>query len=141
MPIRQYILYNKAIENDFENSSNYLIKKAFVLENWKKSDLIEIINVYQNAINKDPQIDDFYKDKLGLLYVNNSNDSNGYKDKALSLYKVYKNNNPKNELWTQRINELTGNNSNNLDVSQNAWFDDKDDITKALNYANTCLKK
>ena len=133
-------LYNRAIEYDPDNCGYYLIKKAFVLENWKKTEIWEIISAYENAFNKDPKIDDYYKDKLGLLYYNNNNDSNGYKEKALSLYLKFQKNDPKNELWNERVNQLTKNVSRSSDNFEKSWNENKKDVTLALNYVNVCLK-
>ncbi|MFH0734444.1 MAG: tetratricopeptide repeat protein [bacterium] len=133
-------LYDRAIEYDSDNCSYYFIKKAFVLENWKKAEISEIISAYENAVNKDAKIDDYYKDKLGLLYNNNNNDSNGYKDKALSLYLKFQKNDPKNELWNDRVSQLTKNGSRGFENSEKSWNDNKKDVTTALNYANVCLK-
>jgi tetratricopeptide (TPR) repeat protein len=133
-------LYDKAIFYGEKEPSYFLGRKAYVMEMWKNLPAEDVIAVYENAIATDPKIDNFYKDRLGMLYAKNDNDTNGYKLKALDLYSKLSEDDPTNDVWLQRIDALASNPDELIDVRKKAWELDKENLSKAYSYAETCYK-
>lgn len=133
-------LYDKAVFYGEKEESYFLGRKAYVMEMWKNLPAADVIAAYENAIAKDPKIDSFYKDRLGLLYAKNDDETNGYKLKALDLYSKLSEEDPNNEIWLQRIDGLASNPDELIDVRRKAWELDKENLSKAYSYAETCYK-
>lgn len=133
-------LYEKAIFYGEKEVGYFLGKKAYVMESWKSFPPEEVIAAYEYAISKDPKINNFYKDRLGLLYAKYDNETNGYKLKALDLYSKLTEEEPNNEVWLQRIDALASNPDELIDVRRKAWELDKENLSKAYSYAETCYK-
>ena len=133
-------LYDKAIFYGEKEASYFLGRKAYIMEMWKNLSAEEVIPVYENAIATDPKLDNFYKDRLGLLYAKNDNETNGYKLKALDLYSKLSEEDPTNDVWLQRIDGLASNPDELIDVRNKAWELDKENLSKAYSYAETCYK-
>lgn len=133
-------LYDKAIFYGEKDESYFLGRKAYVMEMWKNFAVEDVIAAYETAIAKDPKIDSFYKDRLGLLYSKNDNEENGYKLKALDLYSKLSEEDPNNETWLQRIDGLASNPDELIEVRRKAWELDKENLSKAYSYAETCFK-
>ena len=90
------------------------------------------------ALEKDPNADPFYKDRLGLLYIKNATEENGYKMKALDLYSALSQEDPENDVWISRIDGLAENIDELVDIRKKAWDNDKENMEKAWKYAETC---
>lgn len=133
-------LYDKAVEFDPEKKGYYLVKKAYVLENWADAPVEEVIEAYQNAFTADNDIDDFYKDRLGIIYIQNATDENGYKLKALDLYSKLSEADPSNDVWIQRIEGIAESPEELVDITKKSWDLDKENPEKAWKYASNCMR-
>lgn len=133
-------LYNKAMEYNEDKASYFQIKKAFVMEIWKDLPAEEVIAEYVKAIEMDPYVSTFYKDRLGRLYKNNANDENEYKLKALDLYSKLSEAEPDNAAWIQMIESLAENPEELMDITKKSWELSKDNLEKAWKYASLCLR-
>ena len=131
-------LYNKAMQVNEDKSFYFEAKKAFVMETWMNLPVAEVIAEYEKAIQMDPTISTFYKDRLGQLYANNASDDNDYLDKAIELYTQLSEAEPDNALWISRIESIVKNPEQLMDVRKKSWYLDKDNLEKAWKYASTC---
>lgn len=133
-------LYDFAMEKDTEKASYYQVKKAYVLETWKDTDVEVVIDEYNKAFEMDPTISTFYKDRLGILYAQNAAPDNDYKLKALDLYTKLSEAEPENATWVSRIENLAENMDELVDITYKSWQLDKDNPEKAWKYASTAMK-
>ena len=132
--------YNKAIQYEPSLASYYTARKAFVEETWMKKKPEDVIPLYEEALAKDPDLDPFYQDRLGELYIDNANDENGYKLKALELYSKLSEKEPENQLWIERLESIAQNIQELVDITKKAWDLDKNNVDKAWKYAATCIR-
>lgn len=133
-------LYDRAIEVGAKNPEYFIMKKAFVVEQWSKVRPAEKVEAYILALEKNPDADPFYKDRLGLLYAANATEENGYKLKALELYLKLAEEDPENDVWIQRINSLADDIDQLVQFMKKAWDLDKENLEKAWKYAEMCGK-
>ncbi len=133
-------LYDKALQYDKEKEGYYLIRRAYVLETWTDTPIDDVIAAYEKAFEVDNEIDDFYKDRLGILYIREANEENGYKLKALELYSKLSEANPDNEVWIQRIEGIAESPEELVDITKKAWDIDPENVEKAWKYANNCMR-
>ncbi len=135
------VLYNMAVKYDTANTGNFLVRKAYVMEFWKKDSVKKVIAAYKKAFSSRKEIDDeaYYKDLLGRLYIENANDSNDYKIKALELYSKLSQEDPHNAMWVARIESLAENENQLVDITGKAWDLDKSNTEKAWKYASLCI--
>lgn len=131
-------LYDRAVEVGAKDSEYFILRKAYVIEQWSDGSDQEKIDAYVYALEKNPEADPFYKDRLGLLYIKNADDENGYKMKALDLYSKLSEEDPENDVWISRIDGLAENIDELVDIRKKAWDLDKNNIEKAWKYAETC---
>ncbi len=132
--------YDKAEQYEPQLAGFYTARKAYVLEVWNNSNPDDIIKLYESAIEKDPSLPTFYKDRLGLLYVNNASDTNEYKLKALDLYSKLAELEPENPLWNQKLESIAENIEELVNITKKSWDFDKENLEKAWKYAATCIK-
>ncbi len=132
--------YDIAIQNEPDKKGTYLVRKAFILEMWKKAPVDVTIKAYEDAFAADANIDTYYKDRLGIIYSTNADETNGYKDKALDLYLGLQEADPNNEIWISRVTALAEDENQLMDFKKKSWDLNKDSIEKAWTYANTCLR-
>ncbi len=135
-------LYNQAVKYDTADAGNFLVKKAYVLEVWKKANPDTVIKAYEYAFNSGKPIDNasYYLDRLGILYIKNATDSNGYKMKALELYSKLSEQEPDNAVWTARLESLAEDKDQLLEIYYKSWQLNKDNLEKAWKYASFCIK-
>ena len=133
-------LYDRAIEVGAKNPEYFIMRKAFVIEQWSKATPQEKIDAYISALEKAPDADPYYKDRLGLLYAANATDSNGYKLKALEIYMKLAEEDPENDTWNQRITELADDMDQLVEYMKKAWDLDPQNLEKAWKYAEICGK-
>ena len=131
-------LYDRAVEVGAKDSEYFVLRKAYVIEQWSEATDQEKIDAYVYALEKNPESDPFYKDRLGLLYIKNADEENGYKMKALDLYSKLSEEDPENDVWISRIDGLAENIDELVDIRKKAWDLDKNNIEKAWKYAETC---
>jgi len=132
-------LYDKAVQYDSKNSDYFIIKKAYTIEVWKNAPTDEAIAAYEYALDKYPDAPSFYKDRLGILYSQNDDGENGYKLKALQLYSKLAEEDPENDTWNTRLKSLADNPEELADIMKRSWELDKENLSKAYAYAETCL--
>ncbi len=133
-------LYDRAVEVGAKNPEYFILKKAYVIEEWSKFEPNAKIDAYLTALEKNHEADPFYKDRLGLLYAENAAEENDYKMKALEIYMKLAEEDPENEVWIQRINALADDMDQLVDFMKKAWDLDKDNLEKAWKYAEMCGK-
>ncbi|MFZ1289505.1 MAG: tetratricopeptide repeat protein [Melioribacteraceae bacterium] len=136
-------LYDKAAQYDKEDAGYYLLKKAYVLDQWKKSDPEISIAAYEQGFALDTAYtadEIYYADKLGTLYVDNMNDSNDYKMKALDIYMKLSDLEPDNAIWNTKMTRLAEDPTQLQDFLKRAWYQDKENSEKAWKYAMICKK-
>lgn len=133
-------LYDRAIEVGAKDPEYFIMKKAFVIEQWSKAQPSEKVEAYIIALEKNPSADPYYKDRLGLLYAANATEENGYKLKALEIYLKLAEEDPENDVWIQRINSLADDMDQLVEYMKKAWDLDKDNLEKAWKYAEMCGK-
>ncbi len=131
-------LYDIAVAVGAKDPEYFVLKKAYVIEQWSDATPDSIVQAYIYALEQNPDADPFYKDRLGLLYIKNANDENGYKMKALELYSALSEQDPENDVWISRIDGLAENIDELVDIRKKAWDLDKDNMEKAWKYAETC---
>ncbi|MCK5457974.1 MAG: hypothetical protein KAI45_12675, partial [Melioribacteraceae bacterium] len=131
-------LYDRAVEVGAKDPTYFILRKAYVVEQWSKARPDSVIQAYIIALEEDPNADSFYKDRLGLLYIKNANEENGYKMKALELYTALSEEDPENDVWISRIDGLAENIDELVDIRKIAWDHDKENMEKAWKYAETC---
>lgn len=132
--------YDKAIQYEPKLEGFYTARKAYVKEVWVKASPEETIALYESAIAKNPALDQFYKDKLGTLYVNNAAETNEYKLKALDLYSKLAEEDPNNPLWNQKLESIAENIEELVSITKKSWDFDKENLEKAWKFAATCIK-
>ncbi|MEW6195486.1 MAG: hypothetical protein AB1521_10040 [Bacteroidota bacterium] len=132
--------YDKAIQYEPNLAGFYTARKAYVLEVWNNSDPGEIIKIYESALEKDATLPTFYKDRLGMLYVNNASDQNEYKLKALDLYSKLAEEEADNPIWNQKLESIAENIEELVNITKKSWDFDKENLEKAWKYAATCIK-
>ncbi|MBU1798106.1 MAG: hypothetical protein KKF21_06970 [Bacteroidetes bacterium] len=138
--IKMIKLYDKAVEAGAKDPEYFIMKKAYTIEEWSDATPLEKIDAYLYALEKNPNADTFYRDRLGLLYANNANDDNDYKLKALDIYLKLADEDPENETWNIRIQELAEDLNQLVEYMKKAWDLDKDNMEKAWKYAEMCGK-
>ena len=133
-------LYDRAVEVGAKDPQYFILKKAYVIEEWSKAQPKEKVEAYITALEKNPDADPFYKDRLGLLYAKNATEENDYKEKALEIYLKLSEDDPENDVWIQRINGLAESPEQLLEFIKKSWDLDKDNLEKAWKYAEICGK-
>ncbi|RMD51509.1 MAG: tetratricopeptide repeat protein [Ignavibacteria bacterium] len=135
-------LYDMALKYDTANAGTYLVKRAYVLEEWKEAPLEDVIAAYEAAFASGKKFanETYYKDRLGKLYAANASEENDYKMKALDLYSSLSEMEPDNATWVSRIEALAENQDELVDITKKAWDIDKENIEKAWKYASMCIK-
>jgi hypothetical protein len=132
--------YDRAIKYEPNLEGYYSARKAYVKEVWIKANPSEIIPLYEHAISKDHNLDNFYKDRLGVLYVANASDENDFKLKALDLYSKLAEAEPDNPLWNQKLETIAENIEELVTITKKSWEFDKENLEKAWKYASTCMR-
>lgn len=131
-------LYDRAIEVGAKDPEYFIMRKAYVIEQWSKSRPAEKVEAYISALEKNPDADPYYKDRLGILYYTNATEENGYKLKALELYMKLAAEDPENPLWLERMKALAEDPEELVSIMKKAWDLDKDNLEKAWQYAEIC---
>lgn len=127
-------LYDRAAKYDPKNSSYYLRKKAFVLEDWKNAPLSEIIPVYEKSFAGGGHIPPFYRDRLGSLYIRGKDLRMDWRLKGLKLYAALWEQDPDNGLWIERLENLS--NDEMFRFSGRQWLQDRKNPDNARLFAS-----
>ncbi len=91
-------VYNLAIKTQPENAAYYYKKMGYYLETWYQGREVDAIKAYEKAYELDKDLDFYYIDRLGLLYVKLANDENDYRLKAFELYQAASTKDPSNPI-------------------------------------------
>jgi len=135
-------LYDKAIEFDPEYEGTWLVKKGYVLNEWKQVPLEEAIAAYEAGFTSGKEISNevYYLDKLGNNYIDNMNDENDYKIKALDVYLKLSDMEPDNGRWPAKVASLAEDEEQLQGFMKKAWYADKENGEKAWKYAKMCKR-
>jgi tetratricopeptide (TPR) repeat protein len=129
-------VYNLAIKTQPENAAYYYKKMAYYLETWYQGKEEDAIKAYEKAYELDNNLDFYYVDRLGLLYIKLANDENNYRLKAFELYQAASTKDPNNPLPLERMKSLAENIEQLIEITYNAWKLDKENLQKAWQYAS-----
>jgi len=129
-------IYNLAIKTQPENSAYYYKKMGYYLETWYDGREEEALKAYEKAYEQDKELDFYYVDRLGLLYIKLANDDNNYRLKAFEVYQEASNKDPNNPLPLERMKSLAENIEQLIEITYNAWKLDPENLQKAWQYAS-----
>lgn len=132
--------YDTAIKYREEDKGYFQARKAYVSEIWLSHPADETIKEYEQAIAWQPELSSFYYNRLGQLYINTDDGSNGYKEKAIDLYTILVEREPDNPSWGNIITELFGNVDDRLAFQKDAWEKDPQNEKKAKAFASTAIQ-
>lgn len=129
-------VYNLAIKTQPQNAAYYYKKMGFYLETWYNGREEDAIKAYEKAYELDKDLDFYYIDRLGLLYIKMANDENNYRLKAFEVYQEASNRDPNNPLPLERMKSLAENIEQLIEITYNAWKLDPENLQKAWQYAS-----
>jgi len=132
--------YDLAIKYRSEDKGYFEARKAYVSELWLALPADQTISLYEQAIAWQPELSSFYYNRLGQLYINNDDGTNGFKDKAIELYTVLETREPENPVWGEIITNLFGNVDDRLVYLKEAWEKDPQNEKKAKAFALTAIQ-
>lgn len=135
-------LYEQGIQYDPDYTGTYLVKKAYVLNEWKQAPLEEAITAYEEAFASEKEITNevYYMSKLAMLYEDNMNEENGYKMKALDIYLRLSDMEPENQRWVSKVSQLAEDEEQLQEFKKMGWYADKENGEKAWAYAKQCKR-
>ncbi|MGB9664852.1 MAG: tetratricopeptide repeat protein [Ignavibacteria bacterium] len=129
-------IYELAIKTQPENAAYYYKKMGYYLETWYSGREEDAIRAYQKAYELDKDLDFYYVDRLGLLYIKLANDENNYRLKAFELYQEASTKDPNNPIPLDRMKSLAENIEQLIQITYNAWKLDPENLQKAWQYAS-----
>ena len=132
--------YDLAIKYRDEDKGYFQARRAYVSELWLSKPASETIPEYEQAIAWQPELSSFYYNRLGQLYINNDDGTNGLKEKAIDLYTILVEREPENPVWPQIITDLFGNIDDRLKFQKEAWEKDPQNEKKAKAFASTAIQ-
>ena len=132
--------YNMAIKYYPDAKAYFQVRKAFVAETWLNMSADSVIAMYVKAEEYNPDMDSYYYNRLGQLYIANMSDDNDYKSKAIDVYTKLAVREPDNPEWPNILSTLVENVGQLLDIRKKNWELDKDNLEKAWVYASECLR-
>lgn len=132
--------YDLAIKYRDEDKGYFQARRAYVSELWLSKPASETIPQYEQAIAWQPELSSFYYNRLGQLYINNDDGTNGLKEKAIDLYTILVEREQDNPVWGNIITELFGNIDDRLKFQKDAWEKDPQNEKKAKAFASTAIQ-
>jgi len=132
--------YDLAIKYREEDKGYFQARKAYVSELWLALPATVIIPEYEQAIAWQPELSSFYYNRLGQLYINNDDGTNGLKDKAIDLYTILIDREPNNPVWGEIKANLFPNIDDLLVYLKDAWEKDPQNEKKAKAFASTAIQ-
>lgn len=135
-------LYDKAIKYDPDYAGTYMVKKGYILNEWKNVEPEIAIAAYEEGFASGKEIinEVYYLDQLGTLYVDNISDENDYQLKALDIYLKLSDMEPDNGRWPGKVTSLAEDEKQLQGFLKKAWEADKDNDEKAWKYARMCKR-
>jgi tetratricopeptide (TPR) repeat protein len=132
--------YNMAIQYYPDAMAYFQVRKAFVAETWLELDPAAVIAEYEKAYEYNPDMDSYYLNRLGQLYIDNQSDDNDYYTKAIELYSDWAIKEPDNPAPVEKLKEIVPDAAVILDVYEKAWRLDQENLEKAWSYASACIR-
>jgi tetratricopeptide (TPR) repeat protein len=132
--------YEMAIKYYPDGEAYFQVRKAFVSETWLELPADVCIAEYEKAFELNPDMDTYYLNRLGQLYINNQSDDNDYYAKAIELYSNWAIKEPDNPIPINVLNQIAEDPGVLLDASYKSWQLDPENIEKAWSYASSCLR-
>lgn len=132
--------YDMAMTYYSDGEAYFQVRKAFVSETWLELDAATCIAEYEKAFKLNPDIDTYYLNRLGQLYINNQSDDNDYYVKAIELYSDWSIKDPDNPLPSEILTQIADDPEIILNASYKAWELDPENLEKAWSYASTCIR-
>jgi len=132
--------YDTAIEFHPAEKAYYQSRKAFVAETWLNKPFEDITAMYEKAIEYDPNISTYYYNRLGQLYKSKIDEDPEYKTKALDLYTYLSEREPDTQTWSDELESLVDNIDELVELTKKAWYNNKDDASRAWKYASLAMK-
>lgn len=129
-------VYELAIKTQPQNAAYYYKKKGYYLEIWYTGRELDAIEAYEKAYELDKDLDFYYVDRLGLLYIKLADEENDFRLKAFQLYQEASTKDPNNSLPLERMKNLAENIEQLIEITYNAWQLDKENIQKAWQYSS-----
>ncbi len=129
-------VYNLAVKTQPENAGYYYRKMGYYLETWYEGKEEEALRAYEKAYQLDSELDFYYIDRMGLLYIKLATDENDYRLRAFQVYQEASTKDPSNPLPLERMKSLAENIEQLIEITYNAWQLDKDNLQKAWQYAS-----
>ncbi len=129
-------LYDLAIQIQPENASYFYKNKGYYFETWYADRELAALAEYEKALQLDPNLDFYYVDRIGLLYMKYTSDGNDFKMKALELYQNASTKDPNNPVPIERLKNLAEDVTQLIDITYQAWQLDKANLAKAWQYAS-----
>ena len=133
-------LYDMAITYYPDGMAYFQVRKAFVSETWLELDPATCIAEYEKALEYNPDMDNYYLNRLGQLYIDNQSDDNEYYTKAIELYSGWAIKEPDNPAPVEKLKEIVPDAAVILDVYEKAWRLDQENLEKAWSYASACIR-
>jgi tetratricopeptide (TPR) repeat protein len=132
--------YNMAIQYYPDGMAYFQVRKAFVLETWLKVNAETSIAEYRKASEYNPEMDSYYYNRFGQIYIANMSDANDYKTKAIDVYAKLAVREPDNSEWPRILSTLVEDVGQLLDIRKRNWDLDKENLEKAWVYASECIR-
>jgi len=132
--------YDTAIKYRQEDKGYFQARRAYVSELWLSKPASETIPEYEQAIAWQPELSSFYYNRLGQLYINSDDGTNGLKEKAIDLYTILVEREPENPVWGEIVTNLFGNIDDRLKFLKEAWEKDPQNEKKAKAFALTAIQ-
>ena len=132
--------YDLSIKYREPDKGYFQARKAYVSELWLALSADVTIPQYEQAIAWQPELSSFYYNRLGQLYINNDDGTNGLKEKAIDLYTILVEREPENPVWGNIITDLFGNIDDRLKFQKEAWEKDPQNEKKAKAFASTAIQ-
>jgi tetratricopeptide (TPR) repeat protein len=129
-------LYDVAMQTQPENAAYFHKNKGYYLELWYLDRASDALSEYEKALQKDPNLDFYYIDRIGLLYMKYASDKNDYKMKALELYQNASAKDPNNPIPIERMKSLAEDVTQLINITYQAWQLDRESLAKAWQYAS-----
>lgn len=132
--------YDLAITYRAEDKGYFEARKAYVSELWLSLPSDQTIPLYEQAIVWQPELSSFYYNRLGQLYINNDDGTNGFKVKAIELYGLLAEREPENPVWTEIPKSLFNNIDELLEYLKDTWQKDPQNEKKAKAYGLAAIQ-
>jgi len=124
--------YDMAIHYYPDAMAYFQVRKAFVSETWLELDPATCIAEYEIAFEANPDMDTYYLNRLGQLYIKNQSDDNDYYLKAIELYSDWSIKEPENPIPIDILTQIATDPEIIVNASAKAWEMDPENVEKAM---------